>query len=344
MVFKSLKMFSMFIRNNNIKPRYCCWVLNYRCMFRCKMCYIWNIKDADKNEISLTEKKKFVESFRGFVGSDFEFHLSGGEPLLTDGIFELIKFIGSQGYRTNLVTNGYLIDQQMAEAIVDSGLDSLTISLDGITPETHDYIRGMPGSFDRVMRAITYLDNARKNKKPSISILTIIMERNMDEILKLTDWVEQDKRLGMISFQAITQPFCQTLDSKWYLEKNNHFLWPNDIGKSSAIMEKLRDLKNNGYKIGNNSKHFLHFRDYFIDPNRFLKRIKCNMGDYEFHVDPYGKAFFCCLTEPFGNIKNEVIPEIWNSDKTKDIRNDVYSCRKNCHIMINCFYEAEPEQ
>lgn len=326
--------------NSQIKPRYCCWVLNYRCMFRCKMCYIWNIRDNQEAESTLDEKKDFVRSLRGFVGKGFEFHLSGGEPLLTEGILELVKFISQENYRTNLVTNGFLVDEDMAEGIAASGLDTLTISLDGITAQTHDAIRGVEGSYKRIMRAIELLHRFRNNRL-KISILTIIMEHNIDEILPLVEWVQHDERLEMISFQAVTQPFCEEMDSAWFAKEKNRFLWPQDIDKTANIMERLKELKLNGYKIGNHPNHFLHFEGYFKDPDVFLKKIKCNLGDYEFHVDPYGKAFFCCLTDPIGNIKSDRLPGIWPSPKTQAIRKKVYKCKRNCHIMINCFYEDE---
>ena len=106
-------------------------------------------------------------------------------------------------------------------------------------------------------------------------------------------------------------------------------------------MEKLRELKLNNCRIGNHPDHFLHFREYFRDPEKFLKKLRCNLGDYEFHVDPFGKVFFCCLMEPFGNIKTHNVAEAWHSPRTQAIREQVYLCRKNCHIMINCFYEDE---
>ena len=323
------------------KPKYCCWVLNYRCMFRCKMCNIWNTNVQQDQETTLEQKKQFVRSLQGLVEPSFEFHLSGGEPLMTEGVLELVDFIGHQGYRTNLVTNGFLIDETMAEDIADSSLDTLTISLDGITSETHDFIRGVKGSFDRIMKAIEYLDKFRKNGKPKISILTVIMESNLDEILKLADWVREDKRIDMISFQAITQPFGEEIDGAWFMKEKNNIFWPQDAEKASGIMEKLRELRLNGHKIGNHHNHFLQFREYFRNPEKFLKKIKCNLGDYEFHVDPYGKAFFCCLMEPIGNIKTENLPEIWHSPRAQSIRESVYRCKKNCHIMVNCFYEDE---
>jgi MoaA/NifB/PqqE/SkfB family radical SAM enzyme len=323
------------------KPKYCCWVLNYRCMFRCKMCNIWNTDVSAGQETTLEQKKQFVSSLAGLVEPDFEFHLSGGEPLMTEGILDLVEFINRQGYRTNLVTNGFLIDEAMAKTVVNSGLGTLTISLDGATALTHDFIRGIKGSYARVMQAIDYLDKFRQPGKLKISILTIIMERNLDEILKLVDWVQQDQRIEMISFQAITQPFGEAADSQWFRQEKNNIFWPQDAAKASAVMEKLRQLRLDGYKIGNQGNHFLQFRDYFVNPDKFLKKIKCNLGDYEFHVDPYGKTFFCCFMDPIGNIKTDKLPEIWRSSKTQKVRENVYHCQKNCHIMVNCFYEDE---
>ncbi|MBU0504342.1 MAG: radical SAM protein [Candidatus Omnitrophica bacterium] len=310
-------------------------------MFRCKTCYIWNINDDKSKETALEQKKQFVRSLRGFVGPDFEFHLSGGEPLLTEGIIELIDFISSEGYKTNLVTNGFLVNDSMARSICASGLETITFSLDGRNASTHDFIRGIDGSYEKIMQAIGYIDKCRKDRKPAISILTIIMERNHKELLDLVEWVNNDERLEMISFQAITQPFCEPMNSDWFFDKKNNFLWPQDPAKAVEIMNKLRELKLKGYKIGNNPNHFIHFREYFKNPHQFLKKIKCNLGDYEFHVDPYGKAFFCCLTEPFGNINSDAIPQIWGGVSTQKIRKDVYNCKNNCHIMVNCFYEDE---
>jgi len=323
------------------KPRYCCWVINYRCMLRCKMCHIWNLDYDFKLATSMEEKKRFVRSLRNLVEPGFEFHLSGGEPLMEEGIFELIKFISDEGYKTNLVTNGFLVNKEIAKRILESGLGTLTFSLDGVCATTHDFLRGVAGSYEKIMQAIACLDDF-DGRKLKIAILTTIMERNIDELLELVQRVQSDKRLEMISFQAVTQPFCEENDNIWFLKEKNKYLWPQDIAKAALVMDKLKELKQKGYRIGNKPDHFMHFKEYFSNPNMFLKKIKCNLGDYEFHVDPYGKVFFCCLMDPIGNIKNGYIPKIWNSPEANRIRQGIYNCRKNCHIMVNCFYEDEP--
>jgi len=322
------------------KPKYCCWVINYRCMFRCKMCHIWSVDYDPKLATSMEEKKRFVRSLRNLVEPGFEFHLSGGEPLMEEGIFELIRFISDEGYKTNLVTNGFLVNKNIAKKILESGLGTLTFSLDGVCATTHDLLRGVAGSYEKIMQAIECLDSF-DNRKLKIAILTTIMEPNIDELLELVERVQSDKRLEMISFQAVTQPFCEENDNAWFLKEKNKYLWPQNKDKVAFAMDKLKELKNKGYRIGNKPDHFMHFKEYFRDPDIFLKKIKCNLGDYEFHVDPYGKVFFCCLMDPIGNIKTGNIRQIWNSCEASRIRQNVYNCRKNCHIMINCFYEDE---
>lgn len=320
------------------KPKYCCWVLNYRCMFKCKMCYIWQTDQFDV-ETTLEEKKRFVDSLIGFVDPDFEFHLSGGEPLLEPHICDLIAHIKQAGFRTNLVTNGWLVDETMARSLKDAGLESLTFSLDGMNATTHDQLRGQEGAYARIRQAIDMIHE--RTIGLATSVLMLINAVNLDEVIPLTEWVETTPEISMISFQVITQPFSRPKNDQWFTETEDAFLWPKDRGKTQAVLQELYARRTNGAKIGNHPNQFLAFQRYFENPARFLKKIKCRMGDYEFHVDPYGKVFFCCFTKPIGNIKTDLIPDIWRAPETIQIRNDVYACKQNCHIMINCFFEEE---
>jgi MoaA/NifB/PqqE/SkfB family radical SAM enzyme len=302
------------------------------------MCYIWQTDHFDQ-ETTVEEKKRFIDSLVGFVDDDFEFHLSGGEPLLEKDMCAIVSHIKQAGFRSNLVTNGWLVDEKMARGLADAGLGSLTFSLDGVTARTHDMLRGKEGSFDRIMNALDMIRS--KNIQLSTSVIMLINQLNIDEVLPLVDWVEGSDQVSMVSFQVITQPFSRARDDAWFKKGEDAYLWPKDLRKSEKIMTTLRKRRETGAKIGNHPNHFLAFQRYFEDPGRFLKRIKCRMGDYEFHVDPYGKAFFCCFTAPIGNIKHDTIPDLWQSSDTQKIRQRVYECKQNCHIMINCFFEDE---
>jgi len=212
-------------------------------------------------------------------------------------------------------------------------------SLDGHTAQTHDFLRGQEGSYERIMSAIQCI--TKKQIPLKVSVLALITGYNIDEMLPLVNWVQTRPEVEMISFQAITQPFSDERDDNWFTKEENGFLWPHDRKKTGRIMDELAHRRRTGQKIGNQANHFDAFKRYFENPNTFLKKIKCNLGDYEFHVDPFGKIFFCCLTEPVGTIKTDRIPDVWFAEKTKTIRNQVYRCKQNCHIMINCFFEDE---
>jgi len=302
------------------------------------MCYIWQTNEFDQ-ETTLTEKKRFVDSLVVFVADDFEFHLAGGEPLLDKDICAIIEHINAAGFRSNLVTNGWLVDEAMARSLAASGLESLTFSLDGAQAKTHDYLRGKQGSFDQIHSAINMIQAKEIGLKTSVIML--INERNIDEVVPLVDWVEANQQVDQISFQVITQPFSRERNDDWYKHSEDSFLWPKNLRKTEKVLQELHDRRLDGAKIGNQANQFLAFQRYFENPARFLKKIKCRMGDYEFHVDPYGKTFFCCFTDPIGNIKKDSLPNLWHAEETIRIRKDVYACKQNCHIMINCFFEDE---
>ena len=66
-----------------------------------------------------------------------------GEPLLHPEIDRMIRHARDRGIRSMLTTNGTLLDDAMARRLFASGLDRLTISVDG-DDSTHEAIRGVP--------------------------------------------------------------------------------------------------------------------------------------------------------------------------------------------------------
>ena len=127
------------------KPDFCVIEVSHRCMFKCKMCNYWMSKQ-DPDELKPYHLYKFISSLKEFVGMPFEMNISGGEPLMKEGMLDLVGFIADQGFRFSMVTNGYLIDKSTAKRIADSGLSFLAISLDSLDENSHDFLRGKKGA------------------------------------------------------------------------------------------------------------------------------------------------------------------------------------------------------
>jgi radical SAM protein with 4Fe4S-binding SPASM domain len=63
----------------------------------------------------------------------------------------------ARGLVVNVATNGAIISETLAARIKDSGVQSMTVSLDGSDASTHDTMRQRPGLFTRTLRAIDRL-------------------------------------------------------------------------------------------------------------------------------------------------------------------------------------------
>lgn len=79
--------------------------------------------------------------------------LSGGEVLLRRDLEKIGLELYKREYPWGFVTNGLALDRRRFEALLDSGLHSMTVSLDGFA-EHHMHIRRNPQSFDRAVEAV----------------------------------------------------------------------------------------------------------------------------------------------------------------------------------------------
>jgi len=156
------------------------WDYTYRCNLRCKHCYI----DAgvDRGEMSISEKRRALDIMAdaGVVSIAF----SGGEPLLGDGIFEMIKRANEYGIFTALATNATLITKDVAIKLKRAGLGYVQISLDAPIPSVHDEFRGINGAWEKTIRGIK---NAREAGL-IVEISTTITRYNyhlIDDMLEL---------------------------------------------------------------------------------------------------------------------------------------------------------------
>ncbi|MBU4150004.1 MAG: radical SAM protein, partial [Candidatus Omnitrophica bacterium] len=248
-------------------PRFCDIVITNRCLLKCKMCKSWQC-GPQSNELTFDEAKKFVQSLSEFVKEPLEINVMGGEPLWKDWCLDLCSFISEKGFKSIISTNAYLIDEDMAKRIADSGLNVLAISLESLNPNTHNYLRGKDDVFSKVMKAIEYLEKYCGSNL-TLTILTIIMEKNLDEILELAEWVNKNKALQNISFLALLETGLVQERHNWFKSQTYKDLWPQDTKKLYQLIDELIRLRRNGYKIWNPISQLEAFKEYYTEPDRF---------------------------------------------------------------------------
>lgn len=324
-----------------LKPGFCCFGIVDSCMLRCKMCHKWkdDILIQDPKAVpTMAEWKKSVDSLKEITEPGFLINFGGGEALLKKDLLELVRYCKDRGFRTNIATNAYIIDEDMAKRIADSGLDSVNISLDSLDEKIHDYLRGVPGVYKSVMKAIEYLDRYCSNFE--IEICSVIYDINQDGIIDLAKWADSDDRINWIVFMVPMQPNNTLLDNSWYQRKEFDLLWPKDPQKACGIIDELLRLKAEGCKVSNQVCQMEAFKNYLRYPSRFVKKSKCNL-DRAIHISSIGDIYICYRWALLGNIKADDLGEIWYSEAADEVRKNIETCADNCHFLLNCYFEGD---
>lgn len=108
--------------------------------------------------------------------------ITGGEPLMRKDLEECGMELYKQGFPWGFVTNGYAMTAERFERLLQSGLRSMTISLDGFE-ESHNWMRGNKHSFEKAVNAIKLAVNA--GDKIVYDVVTCVNQKNFDELPEL---------------------------------------------------------------------------------------------------------------------------------------------------------------
>ena len=144
-------------------PQFLYVEINTRCNLKCKHCLFWLNEDADRHKwLSRPRRAEIIGEFADLGGQVIV--SCGGEPMLDfDDYFDISTVAHGLGLRFFSVTNGTQVtDDSIADRIIAEGPDEITVSVDGLTAEVHDHARGIRGSFDQAVRALSLLLAARR--------------------------------------------------------------------------------------------------------------------------------------------------------------------------------------
>lgn len=134
------------------KPSTAVWEITMGCNMRCGHCGS-SCHDPLPDELTTEEAFKVIDQMK-ILGLKW-ITLSGGEPLTRKDWPLLAGYLSRNGIIPNIITNGWLLTEEMVRTAQANGVQTISISLDG-TRETHDTIR-KKGAFDHVIEAFKIL-------------------------------------------------------------------------------------------------------------------------------------------------------------------------------------------
>lgn len=152
------------------------WEVTMGCNMRCKHCGS-SCENALSDELTTDEALNLADQIAD-LGLKW-ITLSGGEPFTRKDWHLIAGRLQQKGVVPNIITNGWLVNEDIVKKAKEAKVGTIAISLDGLR-DTHDFIR-KPGSYERVMNAL------RMFIKNDIvcGVITTISNANFNELREL---------------------------------------------------------------------------------------------------------------------------------------------------------------
>lgn len=313
------------------------FVVNYDCNLKCGMCSLMNrpaeYKKKGKSPLTTEEMKSVINDFAKINTSGIGF--TGGEPILRKDLPELISHAKNKGILTHLSTNGLLMNEKNVKILLDSGLDAVGFSLDGATKETHDKIRKLKGSYDKVIEGIKNFRKLREKYKKDILIIVVcvINRQNLSEAVNLVK-VALEAGADQVSFSPVHDINLMVKNKKSLDEFN---LSEEEVSKLDEVINELIEIKKKTGKIDSSIEYLKLFKPCLAGKK---SPLDCYAGFLTIGVDGYGNIFPCFawmeMEKYVGNIKEKPLREYWESKEFKDLRKEI----RDCHA---CYWNNQTE-
>jgi len=298
-------------------------ILTKRCNSKCRYCEYWRLENDDYgDEMSIEEWQKALLSLKDFIGSYFV-EFSGGEPFVKKGFMDLLPFCDANGIRFGITTNGLALNERIAREVVSAKPFNINISVDAHMAEVHDYLRGVPGSWDRLTSGIKYLVREREaqNVRFPIIVKPTVNAKNFHLLPELVEWV-QELGATTVNFQPMDRWTPETYDELSIEEER--------LGELEEVAGRLREMKRNGAPIM--TSDFLlrlwsaHFREEKAPP----EALPCRVGLRNCFIQPNGEIQMCWRFPSIGSLREQSAKKVWYSPKARQVRKGTVACQQLC--------------
>lgn len=301
--------------------------LTYNCNLKCRFCYAGcnctsNPAGSDK-ELSLAGFKNIIKTIY-MEAKVPSISFTGGEPTLRpELLIKCVAYSSELGMRVNLISNGTLISPELAAKLKAAGLDSVQISIEGVTAETHDKIVQSQGAFAKSIAAVKIF----KALGIHVHTNTTLNRMNADECLSMPEFVKNTLQLERFSMNLIIPAGSSAVNSELVIP----------YGEVGDIVLRIQQ---------ESKKHDVEFMWYSPIPMCMFNTITSELGnkgcaacDGLLSVAPNGDVLPCASYDrPVGNLKSDTFISIWKGEKATFFRDKKFAheiCR-NCDSFAVC--------
>ena len=182
--------------------------LTNKCNLDCRTC----MRNSWEEPLGFMEESLFSRLIDGIRRSDAPpvlFFGGIGEPLSHPRVVEMTAEAKKAGCRVELITNGILLTEARARSLLEAGLDTLWVSIDGARPESYLDVRlgdHLPMILDNLTR---WKDLSGPENE--LGIAMVLMKRNRADLPEVIGLAEklQAGRFSLSHVEAYTPSLLQ---------------------------------------------------------------------------------------------------------------------------------------
>lgn len=276
--------------------------------------------------------EKIVRDLRAWPSPPDIFLGGYGEPLSHPRIAEMIASAKQAGCRVELITNGILLDRDMADRLAATGLDCLWVSIDGASPQSYADVR----LGDHLPHILHNLERLRRHRdgnparRPELGISFVALKRNIGD---LSDVLALARQLGATRFSlSNVEPYAADMAGEILYARSLKQPMVPDPGPfprmddgilSTFVLEQLADLLPGSrarsvlQEERTGSCPFLERRSASV---RWDGRISPCLPLLHSHSVHFGNFTREWMELSFGSVAGREVQEIWNDPVYRDLR------------------------
>ncbi len=299
--------------------------LTSACNLNCSICFRNSWINEKQGLMSIEVTEKIYQSLIKLENLESAMFAGMGEPLLHDGICDVIDKVSRLGIKTEIVTNGTLMTAKTAERLIESGLTQLWISAD----DSH-----LKSSGDNILiNNINYFNRIRKGKC-KLGLTYVLVNPAPEDLKNIRSFAKYIKADEVNMSQIIPSELIENL------EYNDSF----PVGKRSSD------------DLFKQTKSRLNYCPFVEENNVFIKWngdvVPCMQllhSSYTYLFKEKRKV----MTYSFGNILSNSLSDIWNSREYQEFRERVRNfdfpdctlcngCDDRKENRTDCMYNVMP--
>lgn len=303
------------------------WETTLRCNARCAFCGSGCGENMScEGELTTQEiKNALADTAEKLPAKNIMLNITGGEPLVRQDVFEVAGHASSLGFPWGMVTNGSLITPEVIGKMERAGMSTLTVSIDGCR-ETHERLRKLSGSFDRIISSLREIKKA--GFLHHIQVTTVVNKQNIGELEELRKVLLD---IGPDSWRVVTaDPIGRAKDNSSILlgseEMHRYFEF---VGKYAGDLD---------LPVVQSCSHY--FGEW--EPRLRTRSFECGAGRHVASILYNGDIYVCPNVERRpeliqGNVRTDSLGDLWKSGFEWFRRKD-RTLSENCR---SCYYRED---